>query len=119
MDKHELIKRTRKFAVEVFKLSERFPRSQSAKVVTYQLLKSASSIAANYRAVAMAKSRADFAYKMKVVLEEADETNFWLEFAAEVELVNVNDSLHDQLVKESMELLAIFISSVKTINRHQ
>jgi four helix bundle protein len=76
MDKHELISRTRKFAIQVFKLIERLPKSEAAKVVTYQLLKSSSSVATNYRAANRAKSKADFLNKIKTVLEEADESNF-------------------------------------------
>jgi four helix bundle protein len=76
LDKNELLRRTRDFAVRVFKLLERIPKSEAAKVVTYQLLKSSSSVAANYRAVNRAKSKSDFGNKIKIVLEEADESNF-------------------------------------------
>ena len=76
MDKHELAERARKFAIAVFKLMERLPRSEASKVITYQLLKSSSSVGANYRASNRAKSKADFINKIKIVLEEADESNF-------------------------------------------
>ena len=72
MDKHELLERTRQFAIKVFKLINLLPKSESTKVITYQLLKSPSSVAANYRAVNRAKSKADFINKIKVVLEEAE-----------------------------------------------
>ena len=65
MDKNDLIERTKKFAVRVFKLLDDLPKSKSSDVISYQLLKSASSTAANYRASTRAKSRADFANKMK------------------------------------------------------
>lgn len=91
MDKNDLKRRTRQFAVSVFRLSNKFPRSQGAKVVTYQLLKSASSVAANYRAAVYAKSTADFINKLKIVLEEADESYFWLEFAVDVDLIRLDD----------------------------
>ncbi len=116
MDKNELIARTRRFAILVFKLCNRFPRSQAAKVVTYQLLKSASSVAANYRSVGMAKSDADFVNKLKVVLEEADESNFWLTFLSEVDLLKQDDKELKFLVQESKEFIAIFTASVKTAN---
>jgi four helix bundle protein len=115
MDKEELIKRTKQFAIRVFKLCDRFPRSQSAKVVTYQLLKSASSVAANYRAVNMAKSDADFLNKLKIVLEEADESNFWLTFLGDVNLIKSDDRELKELVRESKEFVAIFTASIKTM----
>jgi four helix bundle protein len=119
MDSKELIARTRRFAILVFKLCNRFPRSQAAKVVTYQLLKSASSVAANYRSVNMAKSDADFVNKLKIVLEEADESNFWLTFLSEVDLLGQDDKDLKFLVQESREFIAIFTASVKTANKKQ
>jgi len=117
MDKVELAKRTKNFAVRVFKLVDQFPKSKGADVIAYQLLKAASSVAANYRAVNRAKSDNDFLHKLKVVLEEADESNFWLDFSKEVELLNPSfEEELDLLIKESNELVAIFNSSVKTMN---
>ena len=66
---------------------ERLPKSEAAKVITYQLLKSSSSVGANYRASNRATSKADFINKIKIVLEEADESNFWLTFISDVELL--------------------------------
>ncbi|MFZ6001384.1 MAG: four helix bundle protein [Bacteroidota bacterium] len=82
MNKLELTKRTREFAVRVFRMVEQFPQTPASKVITYQLLRSSSSVAANYRAVNRAKSSPDFVNKMKTVLEEADESNFWLTLSA-------------------------------------
>jgi four helix bundle protein len=73
MDKHELMERTRQFAIRVYKLINRFPKLHGANVISYQLLKTSSSEAANYRAAYRGKSRADFINKMKIVEEEADE----------------------------------------------
>ena len=117
MDKHELADRTRKFAIAVFKLMERLPRSEASKVITYQLLKSASSVGANYRASNRAKSNADFISKIKIVLEEADESNFWLTFISDVELLKKDDKELMLLIKESDELTAIFTASLKTLNK--
>jgi four helix bundle protein len=114
MDKTELLRRTRIFAIKVFKLANRLPKSEASKVIVYQLLKAASSVAANYRAVNRAKSRLDFANKLKIVLEEADESNFWLTFISDVELLNPEDDELKFLVAESEEFVAIFTSSVKT-----
>ena len=117
MDKNELLRRTRDFAVRVFKLLERIPKSEAAKVVTYQLLKSSSSVAANYRAVNRAKSKSDFGNKIKIVLEEADESNFWLMFLADINLLEHNDKELSFLIKESDEFIAIFTASVKTLTK--
>ena len=114
MDKFELMERTRKFAVDVYKLVNRFPKTQGAKVISYQLLKSSSSEAANYRAACRGKSRADFINKMKIVEEESDESLFWLQFIKDVELVKDNFEL-DILIKEANELVAIFTKSLKTL----
>lgn len=114
--KAQLIERTRMFATRVFRLVDKLPRSQGSKIITIQLLKSASSVAANYRAVNRAKSRADFANKLKVVLEEVDESNFWLTFIHDLELIDKSDNELLHLIKESNELTAIFTSSIKTIS---
>jgi four helix bundle protein len=116
MDKIELQKRTREFAKRVFKLAEKLPYSQASKVITYQLLKSASSVAANYRAVNRAKSDDDFTNKLKIVLEEADESNFWLTFISDIELLKPDDSELLFLIKESDEFTAIFTASTKTMS---
>lgn len=118
MDKHELQERTRNFAIRVFKLLESLPKTQAASVITYQLLKSSSSVAANYRAVNRAKSNLDFINKIKVVLEEADESNFWLTFIQDVELLKSNSELN-LLINESNEFVAIFTSSLKTLNNQK
>jgi four helix bundle protein len=117
MDKNELLRRTRQFAILVFKITDRFPKSEGAKVVIYQLLKAASSVAANYRAVNRAKSKSDFSNKIKIVLEEADESNFWLTFAGDIDLLKRGDKELEFLIKESDEFVAIFTASVKTLNK--
>ena len=113
MNKNELQDRTRSFAVRVFKLVEQFPASAASKVVANQLLKSSSSVAANYRAVNRAKSKADFLNKLKVVAEEADESNFWLEFLTDVGILKAEREL-TELINESNELVAIFTKAIKT-----
>lgn len=111
MNKKELVERTRQFAIRVFKLVEKLPKTEPSKIVSFQLLKSASSVAANYRAVNRAKSRKDFSNKLKIVLEESDESNFWLTFIIDVDLLS-KDSEIEFLIKESEE----FTASVKTLN---
>ena len=114
MDKFELMERTRQFAVRVYKLLNKLPKTQGAKVISYQLLKSSSSEAANYRAACRGKSRADFINKMKIVEEEADESLFWLQFVKDVEIIK-DDAELNALIKEADELVAIFTKSLKTL----
>jgi four helix bundle protein len=112
MDKVQLQNRTKSFAVRVFKMVEKLPKSKGTDVIAYQLIKSSSSVAANYRAVCRAKSKADFINKLKIVEEESDESLFWLEFIADLELIH-NKLLKD-LIKESNELVSIFVAALKT-----
>ncbi len=116
MDKEELLRRTREFAIIVFKIVDSFPKSKAADVVAYQLLKSSSSVAANYRAVNSAKSKIDFRNKIKIVLEEADESNFWLTFIKDIDLIKTGKEF-EYLIKESDEFVAIFTSALKTLNK--
>ena len=118
MDKNELLKRTRQFAIRVFKLVEVFPKSKAADIVSYQLLKASSSVAANYRAVNKAKSKIDFRNKIKIVLEESDESNFWLTFIKDIDLIKSSSELNF-LIKESDEFVAIFTTALKTLNKSQ
>jgi four helix bundle protein len=119
MDKKELLDRTRQFAILVFRLADRLPKSEASKVILNQLLKASSSVAANYRAVNRAKSKADFANKIKIVLEEADESNFWLTFIADLEILNSDDSELVFLIKESNEFVAILTASLKTLSKER
>ena len=91
------------------------PRKKSADVIGRQLLKSATSIGANYRSARRARSHADFISKMNIALEEADETVYWLEMALDSGLAN-EDTIAG-LLKEANELTAIFTSSVKTAKK--
>jgi len=76
-------KRTKSYAIQVVRLFGKLPRSEEARVIGRQLLRSGTSVAANYRAVCRAKSAADFIAKMSTVVEEADESLFWLELLEE------------------------------------
>jgi four helix bundle protein len=114
MDKFEMMKRTKKFSVNVFFLVETLPDSKAASNLVYQILKSSSSVAANYRAACRAKSKADFINKIKIVEEEADETLFWLEYMQDVKLVK-DEKQHSPLKQEANELVAIFTKTLKTL----
>jgi len=112
MDKVQLQSRTKNFALRVFKMVERLPKSRGVEVIIYQLIKASTSVAANYRAACRAKSRADFINKLKIVEEESDESLFWLEFIAELNLMD--NKLLENLLKEANELVAIFTAAIKT-----
>lgn len=118
MNKEELKNRTKKFAVRVFKFLKTLPNGKDVEIVSYQLFKSSSSVAANYRAVCRSKSYADFSNKLKVVNEEADESLFWLEFIEELELKYDQNELNE-LEKEANELVSIFTAAIKTIIEKQ
>jgi four helix bundle protein len=75
------------FALRIIKMSEALPKTRAANVISNQILRSATSMAANYRAVGRARSKAEFVSKLGVVLEEADETVFWLEMLVDSEIV--------------------------------
>ncbi|MEO8147369.1 MAG: four helix bundle protein [Bacteroidia bacterium] len=113
MDKLILQQRTKNLSLRIFKMVEKLPKTEGARVITYQILKSSSSTAANYRAACRAKSDNDFVNKLKIVEEEADETLFWLEFIEEAGLLK--KSLLSNLHTESNELVAIFTASLKTL----
>ena len=114
MTKEELKNRTKTFALRVFRFLLTLEQSRAAAIISNQLLKASSSVAANFRAVCRGKSNADFLNKLKVVDEEADECLFWLEFIYELKLKCDQDELKF-LLKEADELVAIFSASIKTI----
>ena len=112
MDRKTLQSRTKQFHIDVIKLCEAFPRNAAGFETAKQLIRSAGSVGANYRATARAKSKADFIYKIGVVLEEADESLYWLEVAKEAQLVEGKEI--ERLIKEANELTAIFAATDKT-----
>ena len=114
MTKEELKNRTKKFAINVFKFLMNLEKTKAVGVISYQLFKSSSSVAANYRAVCRGKSNADFLNKLKIVDEEADESLFWLEFINELE-IDCDKIELSRLMSEANELVAIFSSAIRTI----
>ncbi len=113
MNQAEIYKaRTKAFAVQIVKIFRSLPRTEEARVIGKQLLRSSTSVAANYRAVCRARSKAEFISKVGIVVEEADETVFWLELLTETEIMNAKDV--QPLLEEANELLAIFAASQKT-----
>jgi four helix bundle protein len=94
------------------RLCQDLPRSQASTVITRQLLRSSTSVGANYRAVCRARSAADFVSKLGIVLEEADETLFWLELLIESGMARPDKTA--PLLKEANELVSIFVASLRT-----
>jgi four helix bundle protein len=113
IDKHtELKEPTKAFALRVFRMSQALPRTREANMLMQQLLRCSTSMAANYRAAGRARSKAEFVSKLGVVVEEADETVFWLEFLADAGIVRPTKLR--ELLSEANQLLLIFSASRST-----
>jgi four helix bundle protein len=113
MTEAEFKQRTKKLALDVIRFVDDLPRSRSADVLTGQLLRSATSVAANYRSACRAKSLADMITKLSIVEEEADESGLWMEL-----LVESGKTRTEQLAKlrrETEEILAMTVASIKTL----
>ena len=110
-----LRQRTKQFALRIVTLFQSLPKSDVARTLGRQVLRSGTSVAANYRAVCRARSKAEFIAKMGVVLEEADETAFWLELMIETAAVP-KPGLED-LLAETNELVRIFSASRQTAQK--
>ena len=108
--------RTKQFAIDCWKLCKCFPSSREYNAYINQLIRCSSSVGANYRATQRAKSTADFINKLKIVEEEADESNFFLELLFEI--YDLKEELTKteimRLIKESNELVAIIVASINT-----
>ncbi len=116
MNPQELQKRTKQFAALIIKFVEKFPHSTAYNVIGKQLIRSATSVAANYRSCSRARSKADFVNKLGIVEEEADETLFWLEMLVEADKIKDNEI--QNLLKEAKEIVAIFSAAHKTSKRN-
>jgi len=112
MTKDEVKRRTHRFALDVIRLVESLPRSRTTEVLGKQLLRSGTSLGANYRAACRAKSAADFISKMGIVEEEADEASYWMELLVDSGCARASEVR--ALPEEANELLAITVSSIKT-----
>jgi four helix bundle protein len=108
----QLSKRSKDFALRVIRMSQALPRGREANVILQQVLRSATSMAANYRAAGRSRSKAEFIAKIGVVVEEADETVFWLEMLADSGIVR--PAKLQNLLVEATQLVAIFTASRKT-----
>ena len=108
----ELKRRTKDFAHRCVRLAMALPNTQLGKHLRGQLIRCSTSVASNYRATCISQSKASFISKLSIVIEEADESYFWLEFLIDENLLKSN--LAEPLLKEAKELTAIFIASRKT-----
>jgi four helix bundle protein len=113
MNANQLKNRTKSFSIAIVDLVEQLPNTVSGRAVANQIIRSGTSVAANYRAVCRARSDREFIAKMHIVIEESDETLFWLE------LIDEKKWLDEENIRilstEANELVSIFVSAVKTI----
>jgi four helix bundle protein len=112
MNESEMKERTKTFALRILKLADALPRTRSGNAIANQVVRSGTSVGANYRALCRAKSRADFIHKTSVVEEEADETGFSLELVIAAKLLSA--ARIKPLLQEANELTAIAVATRKT-----
>lgn len=117
MNEEQFKQRTKQLALRVIRLVETLPRTKSAEVIGKQLVRSATSVGANYRAACRAKSTADIINKLKIVEEEADETLYWLELIVEADLMPL--ARVKDLMSETDEIIAMTVASLKTLRKKQ
>jgi len=115
VDKRELQQRTRQFALRIPKLVDALPNTAAGRAISNQLVRSAMSVGANYRAACRARSRVEFAAKLGTVLEEADESLYWLEMIRDAKLIP--EAKISLLLKEADELTAIVAAGRKSVTK--
>ncbi len=113
MDEQEFKRRTKQLALRVIKLVDALPKGAASQVIGKQLIRSATSVGANYRAACRAKSTADLISKLRIVEEEADESLYWMELIVEAELVDVTKL--KSIMSKTNEILAMTVASIKTL----
>ena len=109
---HDLKARSKAFALRIVNLVESLPNTRTSRVIGDQLLRSGTSVAANYRAACRARSNAEFIAKLGIVEEETDESVFWLEML--VDSKQVRSNLVESLINEGSQLTAIWVTSINT-----
>jgi four helix bundle protein len=109
----EFRNRTKKLAIDIIKFCKTLPKNDESYIIKKQIIRSSTSVAANYRAACRARSNAEFFSKLCIVVEEADETVFWLELIKEADIKDSKEIF--DLLKESEEVLKIVSKSRKTI----
>ena len=109
--------RTKKFVVDNIKFFRTLPKTEEAKIIGRQLLRSSSSVGANYRAACRARSQAEFHSKLSIVVEEADESAFWMEILVEADIVKPSELTY--LSDEANQILKIVAASRKTVSKNK
>jgi four helix bundle protein len=117
MTEKDLKIRTRKFTVNILNFVDRLPNRRSGNIIGNQLGRSASSVAANYRAACRGRSHAEFISKIGIVEKEADESTFWLDIIPDTK--NATPEEVEPLLKEARELTAIFTAASKTAKQNK
>ena len=117
MDKTQVQTRSKAFGLAIIDFCETLPKSGARGVISRQLLRSGTSVGANYRAACHARSRADFVSKMGIVAEEADESQYWMELLVEGSLCRKDAVEH--LMREAYELASIAVASINTARRRE
>ncbi len=117
MNSTEMRGRTKQFAKRIIELCRELPNNREGRLIGNQVFKSGTSVAANYRAACRGRSKAEFVSKLGIVLEEGDETLFWLELINEMKICDEN--VVPSLMQECDELVAIVVSSIKTAKQEK
>ena len=117
MNEQELKFRTKQFALRIIKLAQALPKTDVGRIVGKQLLRCGTSVGANYRAVCRSRSTAEFVSKLGTVIEEADESCFWLEIIIEASLLK--QQLVNSLLKEANEITAIMVASSNSASKRK
>ncbi|MBN3963006.1 four helix bundle protein [Nostoc sp. NMS8] len=113
MNEEDFKRRTKQLALRVIRLVEALPQSRTADVIGKQLIRSATSVGANYRSACRGKSTADVIAKLSLVEEEADESLYWMELIVEIGLLPLEKL--SNLMSENTEILAMTVASIKTL----
>jgi four helix bundle protein len=116
MDEQQFKDKTKNLALRSIRLIETLPKNQTSSVIGKQLLRSATSVGANYRAACRGKSPADMISKLSIVEEEADESMYWMELLVEAGLVS--EAKLRNLMNEMNEVVAMTVVSIKTLRAH-
>lgn len=117
MDERQLKDRTLQFGLRIMRLVDALPQTSAGRAIGNQLVRSGTSVGANYRAACRGRSKAEFIAKLGIVVEEADECGYWLELIMKGELLPVEKV--QPLYQEAEELTAIFVSSVRSAQANQ
>jgi len=111
----QMKKRTKEFAKEIISLCRKLPNNREGRLVGDQIFRSGTSVASNYRAACRARSTAEFISKLSIVEEEADESLFWLKIIDEMRILKGGS--FESLMKETDEIIAIIVASIKTARK--